>query len=82
MIIDTISKTAGVQEKRWLTLSEAMKVANVKSRKKMVSLLDAGIYYGYKRQVINQDGSTGSRCAWIVDRQSIDDAHNRERLLL
>ena len=48
--------------RRWLTLSEAMRYAKVKSRDTIRRWIDEGYIYAHKR--------TGQ---WIVDRESIDD---------
>lgn len=46
---------------RWLTITEAMNYAKIKSRTTMLKWINKGLVYAHKR--------TGE---WIVDRKSID----------
>jgi len=54
---------------RWLTLQEAMAYAKVKSKTTMLKWINEGYIYGHKR--------SGQ---WIIDRESIDDWFNSERI--
>lgn len=54
---------------RWLTLREAMEYARVKSVSTIRNWIDEGYIYAFKR--------SGE---WIVDRESIDDWYNSERI--
>ena len=53
---------------RWLTIKEACQYGKIK-RDTLMKWIDEGYIYGSKR--------SGK---WIVDRQSIDDFYNQERL--
>ena len=53
---------------RWLTIKEACEYARIK-RDTLMKWLDEGYIYGSKR--------SGK---WIVDRKSIDNYYNEERL--
>lgn len=54
---------------RWLTLREAMRYAKVKSPNTIKKWIDDGLIYAFKR--------SGK---WIVDRESIDDWYNSEKV--
>jgi hypothetical protein len=54
---------------RWLTFSEAMKYAKVKSPTTLRKWIDEGFIYAFKRSGV-----------WIVDRESIDDWFTSEKL--
>ena len=54
---------------RWLTLREAMGYAKVKSPNTIKKWIDDGLIYAFKR--------SGE---WIVDRESIDDWYNSEKV--
>ena len=53
---------------RWLSLSEAMEYAKVKSSNTIKKWIDEGYIYGFKR--------SGE---WIIDRDTIDDWYSSER---
>jgi hypothetical protein len=53
---------------KWLTVSEAMRYAEVKSRKTILAWINEGYIYAFRR--------TGS---WIIDRESIDNWYNKDR---
>jgi len=57
--------------KRWLSISEAMAYAGVSSRETIRKWINKGYIYGFKR--------SGS---WIVDRKSIDDWYESEKMRL
>jgi hypothetical protein len=54
---------------RWLTIKEAMAYAKVKSKTTMFKWINDGHIYAHKR--------SGE---WIIDRESIDDWFNSERI--
>ena len=54
---------------RWLTLREAMEYAKVKSPNTIKKWIDEGFIYAFKR--------SGE---WIIDRESVDDWYNSEKL--
>ena len=54
---------------RWLTIKEAMAYAKVKSKTTMFKWIHDGHIYAHKR--------SGE---WIIDRESIDDWFNSERI--
>jgi hypothetical protein len=53
---------------KWLTVTEAMLYAQVKSRKTILSWINEGYIYAFRR--------TGS---WVIDRYSIDNWYNKDR---
>jgi Na+/H+ antiporter NhaA len=53
---------------KWLTVSEAMRYAEVKSRKTILAWINEGYIYAFRR--------TGS---WVIDRESIDSWYNKDR---
>ena len=53
---------------KWLTVTEAMLYAQVKSRKTILSWINEGYIYAFRR--------TGS---WVIDRESIDNWYNKDR---
>jgi Na+/H+ antiporter NhaA len=53
---------------KWLTVSEAMRYAEVKSRKTILAWINEGYIYAFRR--------TGG---WIIDRESIDNWYNKDR---
>lgn len=65
-----IAERMGVQPvySKWLTVSEAMLYAEVKSRKTILAWINEGYIYAFRR--------TGS---WIIDRESIDKWYNKDR---
>lgn len=67
-IVDQLSPHAFTSP--WLTVPEAEVYAKVK-RATLLRWVDEGLIYGFKR--------TGD---WIIDRQSIDDYYNTEKLNL
>ena len=54
---------------RWLTVKEAMAYCKVKSKTTMHKWINEGYIYAHKR--------SGQ---WIIDRESIDDWFNSERI--
>jgi hypothetical protein len=53
---------------KWLTVTEAMRYAKVKSRKTILAWINEGLIYAFRR--------TGS---WIIDRESIEKFYNSDR---
>jgi hypothetical protein len=52
---------------RWLTMSEALNYARIRSKTTMLKWLNQGFVYGFKR--------SGT---WIIDRESIDKWYSSE----
>ena len=64
-VLDNMRQTPG----KWLTLKEAKEHAKVKATSTIMSWINEGYIYAFKR--------SGE---WVVDRESIDDWFNSGRL--
>lgn len=69
MVAQEIKDILGAPIGRWITFAQAMKYARVRSKTTMRKLINEGHVYGFKRGH-----------GWIVDRESIDDYFNTDRM--